>query len=593
MARGGQHDQRGAVAVVVAGMMVLFLLLGAMAVDLGMQRVARRDAQAVADLVSLDMARQLDGQVKGAYAVAALDRAFAESLRRNADGLGARPEDFSYELGRVGPGGAFESIAADVAPDAVAVTTTGSVDRLFAVGTGEVSRRAVATADQSACFRVGSYLASLDTADSALLNPILSALLGSTVSLDAVSYRGLAGASVSLLELVDVGGLRVGSVSELLALPALSVADLFVASANVLDAQGNAAQADVLRMLALGVGTPTIAVADLVNAAPGNQAALTAGLNVLELVSGTAYLVNAGNTVAVEGLSIGLPSVATTSTTLTVVEPPQPACARVGESVEASTAQVRLDLSARVEGRSLAVPLVGTVALAPTEVRLALDLGKAVAQLRGVRCGPSGPEALTVALRSAVIGDVEVAASTRVTARIDPVGGLLTGVGGLLRSLLGIDLLGGSRAPYLTLDAGLAIGAGANATGFDRSVTLPLPGSYDVPVGSGSGRLLTVPTARTTGSVGLVLNYYDPGLLGIGGSWKKRDVLPTGATAALFADVLDPVLDLVLAQVAAPVVAALETAVAAPLSDLLGLELGGARVFALREPGCGTPRLQQ
>jgi uncharacterized membrane protein len=577
------RDERGAVALFVALSLALLMIITAFAVDLGMQRVARRDAQAIADLVSLDMARELDGRAKSAYSGAALDRAFAASVDRNDDGLGAEPDDYSYELGRLDATGSFESIGGSVVATAVKVTAVGSVGYLFTGGRGDVTRSAVSTSDQSACIRIGSFLASLDTAQSALLNPLLSALFGSAVNLTAVSYQGLAGANVSLLDLVEVPGLGVGTVDELLELPAVRVADLFIASATVLDRQGKGVQADVLRALAATVPTPTISVADLLGVQGTPQAALAASLNVLDLITGAAYLVNDGRTVNVPNLGIGLPGAAVASTKLTIVEPTQGACLGVNDSAE--TAQVRLDLTARVDARSLSV-LGSSVSMEATDLHLSIDLGKAVATLLGVHCNPTGPDLVRVRVRSALVGAISLDASTRLRASIGvPLGdALITPI----LNLLGLGSL--LRPPTLELDAPVSIAGHATAGGFDKTLDLRLPGSYEVPQGSGSGVLLTVPSVSVTSATTLDLRYWDPGLLGIGAQYRTQRVLDT---APLFSSVVNPVLSSLTGSVLAPLVTTLQNALVLPLAELLGVQLGGADVFAVREPTCRAPRLRQ
>ena len=83
------HDERGVVAILIAIITCFTVIpLAAYAVDIGVQRVARRDAQAVADLVALDLARQLDGRTYGAIQPG-LQALANKSAARNAGGAGA------------------------------------------------------------------------------------------------------------------------------------------------------------------------------------------------------------------------------------------------------------------------------------------------------------------------------------------------------------------------------------------------------------------------------------------------------------------------------------------------------------------------
>lgn len=577
-----RRDQRGAVAIMVAASLALLLVVAAFAIDLNMQRVAARDAQATADLVALDVARELDGRPKAQYSASELDRVFRASVARNAGGLGLEADTLTYELVVAQAGGGYRSAAASDTPDAVRVVARGSQRRLFATGRAGVVRAAVATADNSACFRVGSFAADLNGAQGTVLGPVLNALLGSAVNLDVLTYRNLASTSVSLLSLVETGKLGVGTVDELLRLPGLKVADLFIASATVLDKQGNLAQAAVLRTLALQVGTPTIKVADLLYVAPGAGAALQASLNVLDLVAGTAFLIKDGRTLDVPGASIVLPGLGSVTMSLQVVEPMQPGCNNTGGS--ASTAQVRLSVTATLPGRSLAVPLVGTVTVAPTTVTLEANLGQAEAVLQGVSCTASGPASMTVRLRSSVVGDVRVTASTGLNARIEPAGDLLRS----LTSLLGLSSI--VRPPYLELNAPVSATVLTPTPPYDKTITMPLPASYDTAQGSGSGYVLAVPRATISSSTTLVSNYYDPGFLGVGAGWKQQTLLNT---EPVFTNVVNPALDLLTQDILTPLVATLQSAVITPISRMLGLQLGGADVLALRQPGCGNPKLVQ
>lgn len=103
-ARGRRRpdDECGAVAVFVALVTCFTLLpLAAFAVDLGMQRVARRDAQAIADMVALDLGRQLDGRTLAQIQPTLRQRADA-SAARNAGGV-SRDTRVRAELGTVAP----------------------------------------------------------------------------------------------------------------------------------------------------------------------------------------------------------------------------------------------------------------------------------------------------------------------------------------------------------------------------------------------------------------------------------------------------------------------------------------------------------
>ncbi|MFC7505688.1 hypothetical protein [Nocardioides sp. GCM10030258] len=582
-------DQRGVTAVLMAvGLTIVVVVSAAFAVDLGQQRVVRRDMQAVADVVALDLVRLLNGGKASAYDKSAFDEAKNRSVSRNDDALGGAltSADVTWDfVKRNGDNWVVIEKTSDEVPAAVKVSATSDTSFAFGgvtgVARGGSTRTAVAQAEESACVRVGSFIASLDTAQSALLNPLLGGLLRSTVNLDLVSYKGLAAANVSLLDLVNLGGLGVGTVDELLALDNLKAGDLLIATAKVLDSKGKLVEANILRSITVGASTPTIAIGDLLNLAPGDSAALGAGINVLDLVTGTAFVANQDHAVAIPNLGISLPGVASVTTSLSVIEAPKPTCK--GDADPASTAQIRLNLSAHINGRSLSVPLLNTsVTVAPIDLAISIDLGKAIAQVTKVTCNPTGPESVTVALSSAVVGGVSISANAGIKATVDPVGGLLTNVLGLL----GLGSL--LKPPYLTLDTSLNIAAGTGMSStFNKTVVVPVPGGYTTPVGSGTGMLLGAVTVTPAVNTDLVLHYWD-GLL-ILGSWKERHI--TDPLNSVFTGVLNPIIQNLLSVVLNPLVATLQTALIEPLQDILGLQLGGADVYAKETPTCGGPKL--
>lgn len=577
------RGERGAAAVIMGvGLTLVLVLIAAFAVDLGMQRTARRDMQALADVVALDLARNLDGRTKSALA-STMDAAMAKSLARNQETVGDVP-DLDWDLGKL-QDGEFVSVGDGDVPTAVQVTADTSVDFAFGgvtgVASGEAGRQAVAESVESACFRLGSFIASLDSSEGTLLNPLLGGLLSSSLNLDLISYKGLAAANVSLLDLVEIGGLGVGTVEELLELDNVSVGALFVAAANVLDSQGKLVEADLLRAITVGAGTPHISIGDIIDAAPTDAAALDAQINVLDLVTGAALIANEGHAVNIPNLGITLPGLVSTTTSLTVIESPRTRCGRKGTTNE--TAQIRLRITGTIPARNINVSILGLanvgVALDQTTVSVDIDLGKAIAALTAVTCNASGPDSIKVDLSSAVVGGINVTASlgAHVTVTVP-----LLGSGGLLNQILSLLGLGSLlNPPEIKLDTGLTVTASSpGASTFDKTVTVPLPGGYTTPVGSGSGIILGPTSAQTSGTTQMTVIY---GLFGT----QTKTVLNADP---LYSTVLNPILSGVAASLN-PLLTTLQSAIITPLSELLGLQLGGADVFAVPTPVCNGVRL--
>lgn len=581
--RSRRRDERGAAAVMMAvGLTVVLVAIAAFSVDIGVQRTARRDMQALADLVALDLARQLDGRTASGLA-ATMDTEMARSLIRNEDTVGAAPA-LDWDLGEM-VSGEFVEVTGSSVPTAVRVTADTSVDFAFAgvmgIASGDASRAAIAQSEESGCIRLGSYIASLKSAEGTLLNPLLNGLLGSNLNLTAVSYQGLAGANVSLLDLVEVGNLGVGTVDELLALDNVSAASLFVAAANVLDTQGKLAEANILRAITLAANTPTIAIGDLIQASPGDSAALGADVNVLDLLTGTALLINEGRAVNIPNLGINLAPLANVVTTLTVVEPARQTCKKEGG--EARTAQIRLGITATIPARTTSVNILGiagvSVALDATNVSLSIDLGQAIAKLLEVHCSETGPDYVRVGLSSSVVGGINLNATLGVHATVTVP---LLGSGGLLNQILSLLGLGSLlNPPEVVVNATTAVTTSAPPTGnYDKTVTVPIPGGYTVPAGSGSGTILSPATASVAGTTNMTIHY---GLFGN----QTKAVL---SADALYGTILNPILSGVAATLN-PLLTTLQQALLTPLSDMLGLQVGGADVFAVPEPTCEGVRL--
>ncbi|MFI5427313.1 pilus assembly protein TadG-related protein [Aeromicrobium sp. UC242_57] len=305
-------------------LVVVVLTFTAFAVDLGIKRVARSDMQAVADVVALDMARKINGRSR---AVIEADPAWLvardRSIARNKTTVGSTPV-VQLVLGKVDPiTGAFSAVSTGQNPTAVKATATSSVDFAFVSGSGTAARSAIATVDPGVCFSVGSFLASLDTNESAL-----NSILGGIISADlrVLSPAGVAtvrGIEVPLLGIATELG--VGTADALLALPQLTVARFITAMAAVLTRQGNTAQANFLNAIALRVPTANLNLADILSIAPGNNSALNLNVSVLELLGASLFVANGTHAIAIPdlGLNLGLLNVAAKAT---IIAPPKTAC---------------------------------------------------------------------------------------------------------------------------------------------------------------------------------------------------------------------------------------------------------------------------
>jgi Flp pilus assembly protein TadG len=96
------RDERGVVAITLALISCFVLIpLAALAVDIGVQRVARTDMQSLADMVALDLARGLDGKTTASQwaAKSPLLQQRAEASRDRNDTTVGHPPTVAAELG--------------------------------------------------------------------------------------------------------------------------------------------------------------------------------------------------------------------------------------------------------------------------------------------------------------------------------------------------------------------------------------------------------------------------------------------------------------------------------------------------------------
>jgi uncharacterized membrane protein len=203
--------------------LLLSVLFTALAVDTGRLMLEKRRLQAVADMAALDASSQSGSCGDGTLATAEA-AAVASAARNNHLVSGTRT--LVVELGNYSKDEATgvrtwppEDSALHDRPMSVKVTAGNTVPAsLFAGGIlGEeatLQASAVAQRQALAGFSGGSGLLSLDSKKSALLNPLLGGILGSSVNLTLVSYQGIAATNITLESLRIAAG--VGTVQELL-----------------------------------------------------------------------------------------------------------------------------------------------------------------------------------------------------------------------------------------------------------------------------------------------------------------------------------------------------------------------------------------
>lgn len=525
-----RRDEGGVIAIVISLVTCFTLVpLAAFAVDIGVQRVARRDIQSVADVVALDLARQLDGRNAGTIS-AGLQALADKSAARNKSGrnrLVVTPQlgtvnESNYDPAH--PEAYFTPVTGTAVPNAVKVTASTSVDFSLRDGVGGVWRTSIAKTQKYACFSIGSYVLALDSAQSTLANrsALLNRLINGSLNLSVISYTGLANARVTLRGLA--AELGVGTPSELASLSNLSLNQLFLASARVLQAQGGEA-ADVTLLNQLAVANlsslPRITFGDVLDLNSAPESALDASVNLLDLVSTAAFVANGTNSLAIPTLTTGIPNVASVSSTLKVIEKPQDGCRQVGDTVR--TSQVALDITFNLADINVLAAVV-----AQSKLTVHVSLAEALGTLTNIQCGP--PYGIDVAIASALS---QVSSRLEITMR------------SLGIPIATVDVMPTTNAP-----------AASNTIQFRNP-----PDVYDAVKSSGSG--VAVSTISMTTSdirvIGLPLGVTTGGLL-------------TGIVSTI----LNPVVN--------PLINNTNSLLVGPLADLLGLNLGGADLFVHEPP---------
>lgn len=358
--RSRRDGERGAVLVLVAITLSALFAFTSLAIDIGFQRVVRRDMQAVSDVVALDLARRINGSTADTILN---DPAFLSAIgtsRDRNDFAAAVGRTITVELGvldpltnqlvsamatytRVGTGAPAVTTATPAGiPDAVRVTAKDTVDYFFRPGSGTASRSAVTTIDAGglASFSTGSFLLAVDPASNSAIGQVLNSVApGASV----LSYAGLVDAQVTLGELMVPLG--VGSVDEVLSTQ-VSFRDLVVASITALAAQGGQTAAiTVLNGLLTGASTvENITIGDLFGAdLSGGSPPASATVNVLSLLTSAVYLSDGQHFITLDETVLNIPAVTQVTVDLTVIEPPQFGGFTVGAT--ASTGQFELTIT--------------------------------------------------------------------------------------------------------------------------------------------------------------------------------------------------------------------------------------------------------
>ncbi|HBO2527970.1 type 4b pilus Flp biogenesis protein TadG [Pseudomonas aeruginosa] len=442
---GWPARQRGAIGILAATTLLLALICLLLVVDTGRLYLEQRNLQRVADVAALESASQ--GALCGDQSSAQATSFAKASAMLNGFDADAAGSSLSAEVGGVLSAGGLRSFIASAsnaaaANEAVHVEVTKSVPGslvanlggLFGGGNANVDLRAEAVARRlpNATISAGTGLASVNSGQSALLNPILSGLLGTHIDLSAAAYNGIADAKLSVLDILGPNGMglvgvdtSLGTIEQLLNTN-VGLQQVLAASVNVL-AKNGVASVEALRAQLVGVKSATLKLGDLLGLSAGevnSMSQLDTAINALDLIMAVAQVANKNSAVAV---NLGIPGLA--SARLTVVEPKRIVSGPPGQDesgawrTEVRQSQVRL--TADIDSGFLSI-------LATTKLQLAIEGASGAVWLKSMAC--TRPDtALDFGWRSSG-ATIKIGSP----ANIDQVGSILV-LGGLVRLDLKLD----------------------------------------------------------------------------------------------------------------------------------------------------------
>ena len=572
-----QKDERGAVALFVALILSVLVSMTAIVVDLGMHRVTRSDLQAVADIVALDLAREIRGSRTQADLAPKGDTgnpssAVSQSLARNSDILG---EDLVIQVDWGSYDGGVWDTAEDP-PSAVKVVATADTDYAITAGSSDTSRTAYAVSSSSACYKLGSFVAAVNSSDSTVLSPLNDLF---DVNLTLVGYQALAAAKVTLAELAATS--YIGSPSQLLT-GTVTYSNLIRAMIEVLGNKGgNSAAVSALNtILQSSSSVGAVNVASVMHVSPTDRAALEMALNVLDIV-GSARLSTGNHFIEVPNINGSVPGVGSQFTGgLTLISAAQLACGKPN-SPESVARNAQLEGSLGIEFvnlPSLSIPGFATLLTSKGDGTLFVDLADGTGSLvepPEVYCGDgtaSNPHHYSVNVttelasysldsRLTVTGQVKVSDLTGIG-----LAGLLTqlGIGSLLPNAkvdieVDVDLKVSTSSAAGTSTANLSLPPN-DATPYQTGTSVILPSNIVATITLVKIDHKTAPIAQATPLTNLIVN----------------ELL--SANNGFVAKTLKPLIDNINNQYVGPV------------ARMVGLRFGGADVYAVGAV-CGQPSL--
>lgn len=392
--RAPRAAERGSIQIAVAAGLLVVVFSSAMIVDTGRLAFARRELQLQVDMAALAASREIGGCTQAASDPTAVASTVAASNGFVADEDAA---SMVVEIGNVSvdPSSGlreFELGASLSEADAVRVTAGRTVPgSLLAGGLLPGLRRleasAIARSRAEASLRVGSFLVRLDAASLPLANAVLGRLIDGNLTLDLVSYQGLAASRIRLGDLVNAS-MSLGDLEDLETEP-IELSDLFdgIRLALLASPDPDPDAADTVGVLAAAAGAGrSVVVGDFLSVSEDSEAAMDAVIDAFALVVSAAQASAVSEAIEIDPLAISVPDVAGVRLLMAIIEPARMSIGPPGADLEGEwrtvieTAQIRLQLDFAL---SAGLPVVGGGAVG---MSLYFDAARTEARLEGVRC---------------------------------------------------------------------------------------------------------------------------------------------------------------------------------------------------------------
>ncbi|AJF00234.1 pilus assembly protein TadG-related protein [Pandoraea apista] len=396
---------------VLSFIFLIVVLILAFALDAGNAFMQRRNLQRAADMAALAGAQTLPGCANAtSFATVASANATANINAPTLTVSSSCGVWTSPAASATGPGTFVPftpgNAASAASGNAVSVTLTLSVPSFFQlVGTRTISATAIARkAPAVVTFTVDSGVLALNTNNS-VLSSILTPL-GVDVQSYVLNGQKLVGTTITpagLLQALGIavtGDVTVGALNGLATIQNLTVSQLLSATQTALATQNGPLSASVtalnavvvalnkqgalnlpVKLFSTATSPGVLANIDMAGVSAAN--ALTANVNVMDLISTAIIGGNGVNAISIPSLSI-LGNLVTANAT--IVSPPQIGIGGVG--AQANTAQVRLSLQVNTQASGL---LGGVLNIAGTSLKLPLtvEIAQSTATVTALQCAPT------------------------------------------------------------------------------------------------------------------------------------------------------------------------------------------------------------